>query len=229
MHCRTCKGLIEPIDLNVERGYATCPACGAMQSLAAPDVAPASVTLPRGWVGLPPGYELEELQRSARVRWRWRSWKTAKEASSLLTLPFLYQMFFVPIPGASMFLPFIGVLWVIVLYRVLCQLVNHSVLEVSRDELRVRHGPLPYARARTLPTRDIEQLFCAEQMDLRRGRRPLGYFDVRVAMKDGQGVVDLVTRLPEANQALYLEQLIERVLRIEDRAVAGEMVRPDFL
>ena len=91
--------------------------------------------------------------------------------------------------------------------------------------LSVRHGPLPWRGNLDLPTDGIEQLFC--QNKLRTNRDSDGHtttsrqYEVH-AVIHGQKQ-KLLGGLHEADQALFVEQRLERFLGIEDRSVSGEM------
>ncbi|MHB8873422.1 MAG: hypothetical protein ACYC8T_07015 [Myxococcaceae bacterium] len=227
MFCRNCRGKIEDIDFCADRSFATCPGCGALMSAEAADVAPAGMTVPRARVPLPEGFELDEQHRAARLRWRWRSRKTVPQllTSVAVGVGFAGYLAWSSSPiELGCFQSFFVLVFGLVLYQALCQLVNRSVLEVGGGRITVRHGPLPLRFSRSLDAAQVEQFFCDEE-PRRNSPRPSGLFRVRAALKGAPRAVDLVGALPDPQQALFLEQVIERALRIEDRATAGELPR----
>jgi hypothetical protein len=102
-------------------------------------------------------------------------------------------------------------------YATLCGFVNRTRIAVLAGQLVIRHGPLPWKGNRVLETKDLEQLFCQENVSSK-GVRSYG---LAARMKSGEKVV-LLKSLPEADQALYIEQLLEDRLGIVDEPVAGE-------
>lgn len=106
-------------------------------------------------------------------------------------------------------------------YYVLCGFVNRTVIDVSGRELRIQSGPLPWrGNSTTLPSQ-IAQLYREEIAH--HGKNGTTYtYQLAAALKDGKKL-KLVSGLHEADQALFLEQEIERHLGIRDQPVAGEM------
>ncbi len=103
-------------------------------------------------------------------------------------------------------------------YGALTGLVNRTTITVGDRELTVRHGPLPWRGNHTIAHRDVAQLFCQKHMTKNKSAHT---FAVHAQLQDRE--LELVSNLPEARQALYIEQLIEGALGIEDAPVAGEL------
>ena len=108
-------------------------------------------------------------------------------------------------------------------YYVLAGYINRTVIKVNRNMLTIKHGPLPWFGNKQLHSHDLAQLYCKECMHRHKNSSSCTY-EVHAILKDGQHA-KLVTGLDESEQALYLEQEIERFLRIEDQPVRGEMSR----
>jgi hypothetical protein len=88
---------------------------------------------------------------------------------------------------------------------------------VTSEEITVRHGPLPLLGGRRLDPILIKQLFVRRQT----GGQPSMY-EVHMLTWDGREE-KLIGELPRPEQALYLEQAIERSLGIKDKPVPGEL------
>ncbi|HEX6037164.1 hypothetical protein, partial [Longimicrobium sp.] len=74
-----------------------------------------------------------------------------------------------------------------------------------------------------ISTASLEQLFCTEQVI--RGRNGVSLrYGVDAVLKDGRHL-KLATALDVREQALYIEQTIEKRLGIVDRRVRSEMAR----
>jgi hypothetical protein len=100
-------------------------------------------------------------------------------------------------------------------FMLMGMLVNSTTITVSDDTIDVRHGPLPSPlfTSRRLRVADVEQLFAA----------PFGsLFEVGAVLRDKSRVV-LVRPLVTQEQALFVEQQIERRLALTDVEVAGEL------
>jgi hypothetical protein len=101
-------------------------------------------------------------------------------------------------------------------YTVATMFLNKTTLRVDPTELTVTHGPLYWPGALTLPTVAIDQLYVAERRG-NRGSRTYRLFAIVEGtarqISTGHSDIDLVR---------YLEERIEKHLRIRDRRVAGE-------
>ena len=108
-------------------------------------------------------------------------------------------------------------------YRTLAGFVNKTRIAIEGGVLSVRHGPLPWARARRVAVSDVKQLFCREVLHGRsRGvRRRRRTYDLCAVLEEGSDA-PLLRGLPEPEEAQYLEQLLEEKLAIVPAPVAGE-------
>jgi hypothetical protein len=109
------------------------------------------------------------------------------------------------------------------LYFTVAGFVNTTVVRVERGMIEVRHGPLPWPGNKSLEAHDVEQLYCREQVNGNKNRSQCTY-EVRV-LRQGNVRDTLVKGLTDPDQALYIEQELERHLRIVDQPVAGELGR----
>ncbi len=102
-------------------------------------------------------------------------------------------------------------------YSTLCGFVNRTRIAVEGGRLSIGHGPLPWRGNRVLETQALDQLFCEEKI----GSKGSKSYVLSALLKGGEKVV-LLKSLPEADQALYIEALLEDRLGIVDVPVAGE-------
>jgi hypothetical protein len=107
-------------------------------------------------------------------------------------------------------------------YRTLAGFVNKTRVTVTPDELTVRHGPLPWRGNVSLPAAALTQLYCEETVTHGKNGTSRTY-TLSAVLRDGRKIA-LIKALPEAAQALFLEQLIEERLGIRDAPVGGEYV-----
>lgn len=106
-------------------------------------------------------------------------------------------------------------------YVALALLLNKTTIQVEGNELRIRNGPLRWPGSKTLDASRISQLYCTEYVAYQQNKQPVYRFKVHAMMLDGSRV-DLIPGCEDAGQALYLEQLLERHLGIQDRPVKDE-------
>ncbi|OGG55453.1 MAG: hypothetical protein A3F84_14975 [Candidatus Handelsmanbacteria bacterium RIFCSPLOWO2_12_FULL_64_10] len=107
-------------------------------------------------------------------------------------------------------------------YSVLAGYLNKTRIQVTPRSLEIEHGPLPWPGKR-LEASYVKQLYCKERIQHSRNSTSYSY-ELRAVTHDG-GDRKLLKGLEEAEQALYLEQEIEKFLRIEDRPIRGELER----
>jgi hypothetical protein len=106
-------------------------------------------------------------------------------------------------------------------YYTIAGFLNRTLIRVSPSLLDVSHGPLPWPGAKRLDSTGIAQIYCKEHIS--RGKNGVTTtYQVHVATHGG-AQEKLVDSLDSSDQALYLEQEIERFLSIKDAPVAGEM------
>lgn len=183
------------------------------------------MTTPAGLgIGLPDRFQVTELGGVIDISWHWPRWMAIPFAAFAVAwdgfLIFFYQRLLESnAPLGTLLFPVLHVgAGVFITYFVLVVLLNRTVLQAGRGEITVRHGPLPVPGNRTLATHELAQLFCVE----RRGSKGKISYDVMARLRSGREV-KLVSGLMEERQARYLEQEVERHLRIENQPVTGEL------
>lgn len=108
-------------------------------------------------------------------------------------------------------------------YATLAGFLNTTTIAVERRELRVSHAPLPWRGAVKLESSSIDQLFC--KLRLHRNKRGHSYtYEVWMSSRDSRSR-KLVSGLPDPEQALFIEQQVERALGLADRVMPGELAR----
>jgi len=100
-------------------------------------------------------------------------------------------------------------------YNVTTMFVNSTVIRADRAGVDVKHGPLPslFGLGQRLAREQVKQLFAASFGKL---------FAVKAQLVDGKEL-NLVRPLVSAEQALFVEQQLEKSLGITDFAVEGEI------
>ena len=106
-------------------------------------------------------------------------------------------------------------------YGALAGWINQTRIKVDQGKLSVRHGPLPWLGNKDLDGSDLKQLYSKEKVSRGRNSTTTTY-EVHVLTANGKNI-KLLGGLETSEQALYIEQEIERYFRIEDTPVRGQL------
>jgi hypothetical protein len=232
--CRKCGRDIWAEDMNIDTLVAKCRCCNAVFSFAADlgdreAAAPTSLrTRSRARVPLPRGITAEDRGRSLLLTRRWFNSKVIFLVFFCVMWDgFLFTWFCAAFkegaPPVMALLPLIHVLvGAVITYFTAASIVNTTVIEVERGTVSIRHGPLPWFGNRTIRSADLEQLYTEQRYHRTKHG---GYYTYELsAVTRGGGRIKLLSSLVDPAQARYLEQEIERCLKIQDQPVVGEMV-----
>jgi len=231
--CKSCGATVPAENLNLDRMVAKCGACHAVFSFAIDGQQPPSrdpEQRDRGDVPRPETLQIERFGGELTITRRW--WSTP--AVVILTIFTIiwngiswggFVMVLEDMPPAALFIALFLLIGLLMGYFTLCLMLNSTVITVGR-ELVIRHGPLPVPGNRRLAASDLDQLYVTEHVSTSRsdsGRRTTQVsYQLRARLQDGSGV-KLLRAVTEAEEALYLEQLIEEELGIVDEPVRGEV------
>lgn len=231
IHCPQCRSKVLADDLNMQALAGMCRSCHAVFSildqLPAGDPVREAAPAARAEVPMPGKFKLERAGSDFVIVW---DWKTPAMWFLVLFcifwdgfLLFWYSMAFgTDSPLIVKIFPLIHVAVGLGLtYFVVCMFVNRTFVGVAGGNLTVTHTPLPWPGNRVMPAADIEQLYCFERVHRGKNGTSITY-EVNAVDRGGRKV-KLVGGLQEAEQALFLEQEIERALGIADRRVPGEL------
>jgi hypothetical protein len=217
--CPTCHGAIDAHDVHVELGIANCRTCRGVLDLR-------SRSEPRPPAPLPERFVVDDNLERLQIRWRWF---TARHLSRLFVAlvwnGFLFLWCTNAAPASLMsWLPFgLAALNIGFVYTTLAGFCNSTRVWVDGAQLRIEHGPLPSRGNRRLAGSELKQLFSERRESTsKRGGDPT--YQVSAVLRDDRKLV-LLRGLSSADQALYLEQAIEKRLGIADKPVAGELPR----
>jgi len=109
------------------------------------------------------------------------------------------------------------------IYYTVAGFLNYTIIHVELGELSIRHRPLPWPGHKQLMATNIEQLYSREKVS--RSRNGINYsYQVYAILHNGTKE-KLLGGFSDPDQALYVEQELERHLRIQDRPVRGEIPR----
>lgn len=223
--CTRCASSIAAERVDVARQIATCVACNNLVDLA-PQIAAAQTASAQAMaaaaprpkarppVSLPPGMAMTQGPSGLVLTRRWLRGKHFVMLAVLmpLTAALAWAWQTRGFEGWMGFAAFFLASWD---FMLVSMFVNSTTITIGEREIDVRHGPLPslFYTARRVPVADVEQLFAA----------PFGaLFEVGVVLRD-KTRVPLVRPVVSEEQALFVEQQIERRLGLVDVEVAGEL------
>lgn len=91
----------------------------------------------------------------------------------------------------------------------------------QRDVTYTAHGPLPWLGNKDLDGSNLKQLYSKEKISQGRNSTTITY-EVHALTANGRNE-KRVSGLDSSEQALYIEQEIERYFRVEDTPVRGQI------
>jgi len=237
LSCRACAAPLSANALDRRLAIITCSNCGSIFDLARRKDRETALPVPkerpeRAPVAMPDSFTVERIGKRMTVRIRWF------KLTELMLIPFAiaWNAFLVGWYSAALggdgpsggfglvFILFpIGhvAVGVGVAYRALANLLNRTIVKVTPVQLSVNHLPLPWWPIRSVPVREIEQLYVTRKVA--RGKNGTSVnFELRAVTRQHAAML-LLGGLSSLDQALWLEQELEDVLDIRDRPVAGEI------
>jgi hypothetical protein len=232
LNCPACQTPLRAKDVNLQLALATCHACGEVHDLSArPASSPGkvvSLNAPRPRIKLPKHIKLKTSDVGMGISWRWLNPKFFILAFFCL----MWNGFLVGWYGLAadaentplivLVFPLLHVaVGVGLAYYTLAGFINRTRIEVSRDLLTIRHGPLPWPGNQTLNGRHLKQLYVEESVRTNKGNTTVSYLVMALDRRDHK--VKLLSDLDDKNDALFLEQELERHLGIEDSPVRGAL------
>jgi len=226
IQCPHCSAQIPAAQINLDRLLATCSLCNAVFSFADQvEGTDAFHPVERIDVPMPKGIEMRKIGNRLEIIRKWFSPKYIfLTFFTVFWNGFMIMWFGITITKGAWPLAAVGLLHggvgVWLLYTVLAGYLNKTVIAVSGRELSITHGPLPWRGNKQLKSSNITQVYCKER--IHPGRQPNCTYEVQAILRGGAHE-KLLSGLDESEQALYLEQEIERFLEIENRPVKGEL------
>lgn len=225
--CQACAGPLDADDGARSSGAIRCRFCGAWNRVE-PAAPLAGLRVP---ADRPSSIRVEEDGRCVRIVRRWFSpvhvvllffslfWNAV--------LLFFYRT--IASVGAPAFVWLFPVLHVLVgagiFYVAIAGLVNRTVLTLGLGTtLSIRHGPLPWPGGLTLDAGGIAQIFVTGRTRGDDASSPTSYV-LAALTRDGRRITLLRTTALPLDAALFLEEELERHLRIRDVPVIGEVAR----
>jgi predicted Zn finger-like uncharacterized protein len=227
--CPECEAQIVSSDINLDRMVAKCAECNAVFGFDEHFKSTNNVqTLNRLAVPRPNNIVIEQTGTEIVFSWRWFTVSFVFVALfAVFWNGFMAVWFGIAIMSRIWTMAAFGSLHaavgLFIAYMAIAGFVNTTRVRVGMGEISIAHGPLPWRGNRTLETASIAQLYTKENLSRNRRSSSLTY-EVHAATRDGRSV-KLLSGLETSEQALFLEQEIERYLQIKNIPVPGELGR----
>jgi hypothetical protein len=232
VHCPSCRARVPAAGVNVARMVAKCDDCDVLfeipprgargaRSGRLPAPVPRGIQVDREASVLPDGYRSGAGPRGRLVitrRW-FRAQHVASLAFAIVWDGILVSWYVVGIasgaPLVMLAFPLLHVaVGVWVTYSALAGLCNKTLIRVDDGVLSVHHGPLPWRGNQRLAIATLHQLYTVQNP----GKVPTYSL---LAITADTTAVPVVSKLPDVQQALFIERELERFLDIEDERVPG--------
>jgi hypothetical protein len=228
LKCPSCGSLLQMQDFDVANGVVKCSYCRALMPLPSrgPDV---PVSVPKAPVEMPKRITVQNTMDGIEIQRRWFT-------PTVFFLIFFcifwdgFLVFWYSIasqrgsPVIMSIFPLVHVAaGVFITYLTFATMVNTTRIAVGRGLIKVRHGPLPWWGQLTMPVDDFKQFYCKEKLHHNKNGSHYTY-EVWAALKSGDSK-KILSSLNEREQAIFIEQEIERALNLKDHHVSGETLR----
>lgn len=194
--CPHCQSPVAEENLDPSAGGGRCPHCQEPFELqhAALDARHLSLDTP------PPGVEVVRNGPDLHVAIQWAS-RDGLALLALATVLVPLNLYLGTRGPSSMIFLLIGA----IAYIGAAFLFNTTLVEVVGHELSVRHAPLPWPGARSVPTTSLRG-FRVESRVRRRGRTPITVFDLKLRTRYGD--IPFVSGFEDPAVPAYLEALL---------------------
>ncbi len=236
LRCKACGARITGEDLDMSRGLARCSHCRAVFGLsdrAHGERSGAAASFERTEVPMPKGIDVSHVGAGLRITRRWYHWILYP----LLLFCIVWNGFVINWHASTLstglwFFSFFALLHTAVgiglAYYVVAGFLNTTTLLVDKGVLQVRHRPVPWWGNKKIQADNIDQIYCKEKKHQQQSGSGVSQtgsaYEVHAILRHGPKE-KLVSGLMESEQALYIEQELERYLGITDRHVRGEFPR----
>jgi hypothetical protein len=179
-------------------------------------------------IGLPDDLQFTRHGSGIEFSWRWFEWQVLfMTAFVVVWNGFLINWYSMWDPSEGLMMALFPLLHVgvgiVLTYWTLAGWLNRTRVLVGQGRMRVHSGPLPWLGNQELDSTALQQLYIQEKVNHGRNGPTIKY-ELHALTRDGKNLL-LVRTLKTREQAIYLEQEIEKHLSIRDEPVRGQMAR----
>ncbi len=161
----------------------------------------------------------------------WRGWETLGYAGIAVVvwgapLVFLEDVSFGGSGEEYMWLLLFLAVGVGSIYHVLASFFNKTYIFANESKIEVRHRPIPWLGNRKVDAKDIVQLYVKEVVDSDPEGGSSTDYQLRAKVHSGKEIT-MLSGVPDADQAKFVEDKLEALLHIKNQPVSGEYGKSD--
>ena len=229
VHCPSCDSLVHPSSININKSLGKCGSCGTVFAFEQDhffiDDRPG-----RPEMIMPEGTDVLTLSDSLDIRLDWyRSYPRGTLGFlsfftivwNLIVGSFVVGSFAAGTAGVLLGVSLHLLVGLGLIYWLASIFINKTDIVVREDEIRVEHGPLknPFKREVVIKSDDFKQFYVNRYVASTTNGQPNYAYALWAIRTSGQK--EQIIKGMNKETQLYLEQEIERFLRITDRRVEG--------
>jgi len=226
-NCKFCGAPLLPAAVKSDQLFVICPTCHAGHApIDFYDKKPGAERQRQIDVPMPSGITLERGEHELIITRLW--WRELFRLSGIPTVFWIVTAGFMvgSFISASDFMTFPCIFLLPILTIVggaVLALVNKTTIRITPAAVEVTHGPIPvpYPAHQHLPSGDIAQAYVTQQV--KRNKNSVSYsYSLQVITKRGRRNYALLKHIKDPFQVLFIEQQLEKFLKIPDEPVRGE-------
>lgn len=232
IYCRQCGTKILSANIALNKMIAKCDNCDAVFSFA--DMYEEEHRKPKTAsnleeISLPKNMIIRNNKTSLIIERKWLDGTTIFVTLVAIVWNTLMWVVFIPIftdifatiPFFIFLILIMGMVFgALAIYGALAGWLNTTIIRVDKHILSIAHSPIPILNGnKHIRPTDIEQLYTKERISHSQGGTFTRY-ELHIILYDGQQ--QALLRNLESEQALFIEQEVEKFLGIENRPVRGE-------
>ena len=225
LSCKNCGELLKSENMNLDALIARCDSCGAVLQLNSDEMTGRSQAGEKGPVALPDKISVDHDLEGLVIR---RKWFSAVYIFfiffALFWNGFMVFWHWIALSAGQYLMSAFGIIHTAIgiglIYNIFAGFLNITEIRIAQGILSIQHKPLPWPGNKSVQSNDIDQIYCKEHVRRNKGNYTYTY-QVVVRLKSGIHE-KLLKSLPKPEQALFIEQELEKYLEIRDEAVSGE-------
>ena len=228
IQCPECNEVVPAEHIELNREVATCPDCNTLFSISEQIDRIAGPPKPRREIDLPDKVQVYQDRGELYLVMRWFN-KTVIGLTFFCILwdGFMAFWFSIALLNGEWEMALYGTLHALVgvglTYYTIAGYVNKTYIGVSSEIIKVKHAPLPSWGNKTIEARDVRQIYVKEHVSQGKNSTTITYEVHADTLSAGH--LKLVSGIDSSEKALFIEQEIEKFLRIKDTPVSGEFPR----
>jgi len=226
--CEKCGSQIEGANININSSLAKCGQCNTVFSIKE-DHFFSNDKVGRPEMIMPEGTDVFELNGSLDIRLNWLKSHSRGTLGFLTVFAIFWNGILAIIAGGAWIsgayssIAFMSIHLLVgmgLLYYLASVYLNYTDVVVNESYIEIDHRPVknPFIRSKRIPVEDLDQLYVTKYVSSTTNGNPNYAYGLYAILKTNGKKVSLIKGMNRETQ-LYLEQEIERYLKIKDRTV----------